>query len=45
LQGWLSARSRGVEFLSARHSFWGGILALEYALRYQHHLKGLIIST
>jgi proline iminopeptidase len=22
----------------------GGILALEYALRYQHHLKGLIIS-
>jgi proline iminopeptidase len=23
---------------------WGGILALEYALRYQQHLKGLIIS-
>lgn len=23
---------------------WGGILALEYALKYQHHLKGLIIS-
>jgi proline iminopeptidase len=23
---------------------WGGILALEYALRYQHHLAGLIIS-
>ncbi len=23
---------------------WGGILALEYALRYQRHLKGLIIS-
>lgn len=23
---------------------WGGILAIEYALRYQDHLKGLIIS-
>jgi proline iminopeptidase len=23
---------------------WGGILAMEYALRYQEHLKGLIIS-
>jgi proline iminopeptidase len=23
---------------------WGGILAMEYALKYQHHLKGLIIS-
>jgi proline iminopeptidase len=23
---------------------WGGILAIEYALRYQQHLKGLIIS-
>ncbi len=23
---------------------WGGILAIEYALRYQHNLKGLIIS-
>lgn len=23
---------------------WGGILALEYALKYQRHLKGLIIS-
>jgi len=23
---------------------WGGILAMEYAFRYQHHLKGLIIS-
>lgn len=23
---------------------WGGILALEYALKYQNHLKGLIIS-
>ncbi|RMH64384.1 MAG: alpha/beta fold hydrolase [Calditrichaeota bacterium] len=23
---------------------WGGLLALEYALKYQHHLKGLIIS-
>jgi proline iminopeptidase len=24
---------------------WGGLLAMEYALRYQAHLKGLIIST
>ncbi len=23
---------------------WGGILAIEYALRYQQHLKGLIVS-
>jgi len=23
---------------------WGGILAMQYALKYQHHLKGLIIS-
>ena len=23
---------------------WGGLLAIEYALKYQHHLKGLIIS-
>jgi proline iminopeptidase len=23
---------------------WGGILAMEYALKYQHHLKGLIIA-
>jgi proline iminopeptidase len=23
---------------------WGGVLAIEYALRYQQHLKGLIIS-
>ena len=30
-------------FFLLGHS-WGGILALEYALRYQHHLKGLIIS-
>lgn len=25
-------------------SSWGGILAMEYALRYQEHIKGLIIS-
>lgn len=25
-------------------SSWGGILAIEYALKYQHHLKGLVIS-
>jgi proline iminopeptidase len=25
-------------------SSWGGILAIEYALRYQRHLKGLVIS-
>ncbi len=30
-------------FFLLGHS-WGGILALEYALRYQQHLKGLIIS-
>jgi proline iminopeptidase len=23
---------------------WGGMLAMEYALKYQQHLKGLIIS-
>lgn len=23
---------------------WGGILAIEYALHYQHHLRGLVIS-
>ena len=23
---------------------WGGILAIEYALRYQQHLRGLVIS-
>ena len=23
---------------------WGGVLAIEYALRYQHNLKGLVIS-
>lgn len=30
-------------FFLLGHS-WGGILAMEYALKYQHHLKGLIIS-
>src|SRR5918997_5463731 len=30
-------------FFLLGHS-WGGILALEYTLRYQQHLKGLIIS-
>ncbi len=30
-------------FFLLGHS-WGGILALEYALKYQRHLKGLIIS-
>lgn len=30
-------------FFLLGHS-WGGILAMEYALRYQRHLKGLIIS-
>jgi len=30
-------------FILYGHS-WGGILAIEYALKYQHHLKGLIIS-
>lgn len=30
-------------FFLLGHS-WGGILALEYALKYQRHLKGLVIS-
>ncbi len=30
-------------FFVLGHS-WGGILALEYALKYQHNMKGLIIS-
>ena len=30
-------------FFLVGHS-WGGILALEYALKYQQHLKGLVIS-
>jgi proline iminopeptidase len=30
-------------FFLLGHS-WGGILAIEYALRHQHHLKGLVIS-
>ena len=30
-------------FFLLGHS-WGGILALEYALKYQQHLKGLVIS-
>ena len=31
------------DFYLYGHS-WGGILALEYALKYQQHLKGLIVS-
>ncbi len=30
-------------FFLLGHS-WGGLLAMEYSLKYQHHLKGLIIS-
>lgn len=30
-------------FYLVGHS-WGGVLAIEYALRYQRHLKGLVIS-
>ena len=30
-------------FVLLGHS-WGGILAMEYALRYQHNLRGLVIS-
>ena len=30
-------------FVLFGHS-WGGILAIEYALNYQHHLRGLVIS-
>ena len=33
----------GSNFFLLGHS-WGGILAIEYALRYQQYLKGLIIS-
>lgn len=39
-------RALGLEpdnFYLLGHS-WGGILAIEYALKYQQHLKGLIIS-
>lgn len=31
------------DFFLLGHS-WGGILAMEYALKYQRHLKGLVIS-
>ncbi|WP_353064591.1 proline iminopeptidase-family hydrolase [Tunturibacter psychrotolerans] len=31
------------QFVLYGHS-WGGILAIEYALKYQQHLKGLVIS-
>src|SRR3984957_10888516 len=31
------------QFYLLGHS-WGGLLAIEYALKYQHHLKGLVIS-
>ena len=34
----------GHSFVLFRHS-WGGILAIEYALRYQQHLRGLVISS
>src|SRR5580700_1516807 len=30
-------------FVLYGHS-WGGILGIEYALKYQHHLRGLVIS-
>ena len=30
-------------FFLLGHS-WGGVLAIEYALRHQQHLKGLVIS-
>ena len=33
----------GQNFVLFGHS-WGGILAIEYALRYQQHLRGLVIS-
>jgi proline iminopeptidase len=31
------------DFVLYGHS-WGGMLAIEYALRHQHHLRGLVIS-
>jgi proline iminopeptidase len=36
-------RLEHTNFYLLGHS-WGGILALEYALKYQQHLKGLVIS-
>jgi proline iminopeptidase len=34
----------GLESFYLYGQSWGGLLAIEYALKYQHHLKGLIIS-
>jgi proline iminopeptidase len=39
----LALRLRRDNFYLLGHS-WGGILATEYALKYQQHLKGLVIS-
>ena len=36
-------RPRSRQFVLFGHS-WGGILAIEYALKYQQHLRGLVIS-
>jgi len=37
-------RGLGLEqFVLYGHS-WGGLLAIDYALKYQHHLRGLVIS-
>ncbi len=34
----------GLEHFYLLGHSWGGVLAVEYALEYQHHLKGLVIS-
>ncbi len=34
----------GLEHFYLYGHSWGGMLAIEYALKYQHHLKGLVIS-
>jgi proline iminopeptidase len=39
----LALRLNGTNFYLLGQS-WGGILALEYALKYQEHLRGLVIS-
>ena len=37
-------RALGLERVHLLGHSWGGILAIEYALKYQQHLKGLVIS-
>ena len=37
-------KSLGLENFYLYGQSWGGLLSIEYALKYQHHLKGLILS-